>query len=79
MRALRNKTRRGVAQPGSVLAWGASGRPFKSARPDQFHNTECRGTDDSFCRSVRRPRPERKLPQCSFFYAWHTTAHSRDQ
>ena len=30
------QTRRGVAQPGSVLAWGASGRPFKSARPDQF-------------------------------------------
>ena len=30
------KTRRGVAQPGSVLAWGASGRPFKSARPDQY-------------------------------------------
>ena len=29
------QTRRGVAQPGSVLAWGASGRPFKSARPDQ--------------------------------------------
>jgi hypothetical protein len=27
-----------VAQPGSVLAWGASGRPFKSARPD--HNTK---------------------------------------
>ncbi len=27
---------RGVAQPGSVLAWGASGRPFKSARPDQY-------------------------------------------
>ena len=26
---------RGVAQPGSVLAWGASGRPFKSAHPDQ--------------------------------------------
>jgi hypothetical protein len=26
---------RGVAQPGSALAWGASGRPFKSARPDQ--------------------------------------------
>ena len=25
---------RGVAQPGSVLAWGASGRRFKSARPD---------------------------------------------
>src|SRR5881397_2359025 len=25
---------RGVAQPGSALAWGASGRPFESARPD---------------------------------------------
>ena len=25
---------RGVAQPGSALAWGASGRQFKSARPD---------------------------------------------
>ncbi len=27
-------TSRGVAQPGSALAWGARGRPFKSARPD---------------------------------------------
>lgn len=27
-------TNRGVAQPGSVLAWGASGRRFKSFRPD---------------------------------------------
>jgi hypothetical protein len=26
--------RRGVAQPGSALAWGASGRWFKSSRPD---------------------------------------------
>lgn len=26
---------RGVAQLGSVLAWGASGRRFKSYRPDQ--------------------------------------------
>ena len=25
---------RGVAQPGSALAWGASGRLFKSGRPD---------------------------------------------
>ena len=31
-----NRACRGVAQPGSVLAWGASGRPFKSARPDQI-------------------------------------------
>ena len=28
--------RRGVAQPGSALAWGARGRWFKSSRPDQF-------------------------------------------
>jgi hypothetical protein len=27
---------RGVAQPGSVLAWGASGRRFKSGRPDHI-------------------------------------------
>ena len=27
---------RGVAQPGSALAWGASGRGFKSRRPDWF-------------------------------------------
>jgi hypothetical protein len=26
---------RGVAQPGSALVWGASGRGFKSRRPDQ--------------------------------------------
>ena len=29
-------TCRGVAQPGSALAWGASGRGFKSRRPDQI-------------------------------------------
>ena len=26
---------RGVAQPGSALAWGARGREFESRRPDQ--------------------------------------------
>ncbi len=26
---------RGVAQPGSALAWGARGRKFESSRPDQ--------------------------------------------
>ena len=31
-----------MAQPGSVLAWGASGRGFKSRRPDQQHSAECR-------------------------------------
>jgi hypothetical protein len=25
---------RGVAQPGSALEWGSSGRPFESGRPD---------------------------------------------
>ena len=27
-------SRRGVAQPGSALAWGARGREFESRRPD---------------------------------------------
>ena len=40
-----NMKYRGVAQPGSVLAWGASGRPFKSARPD--HNKKARESRDS--------------------------------
>ena len=31
-------TVRGVAQPGSVLAWGARGRVFESHRPDQQIN-----------------------------------------
>ena len=30
------KHRRGVAQPGSALAWGARGRRFESFRPDQI-------------------------------------------
>ena len=31
---------RDVAQPGRALAWGARGRQFKSARPDQyFHDS----------------------------------------
>src|SRR5881628_2848517 len=30
-----NSHLRGVAQPGSVPAWGAGGREFKSRRPDQ--------------------------------------------
>ena len=27
---------RGVAQPGSALAWGVRGRMFESSRPDHF-------------------------------------------
>jgi hypothetical protein len=34
-----NNDIRGVAQSGSVLAWGASGRRFKSCRPDQKKQT----------------------------------------
>ena len=32
------RTDRGVAQPGSALHWGCSGRRFKSCRPDHFSN-----------------------------------------
>ena len=28
---------RGIAQPGSALVWGTSGRRFKSGYPDQFN------------------------------------------
>ncbi len=31
----KQKPVRGVAQPGSVLAWGARGREFKSRHPDK--------------------------------------------
>jgi hypothetical protein len=31
-----NPRPRGVAQPGSVRAWGARGRRFESSRPDQY-------------------------------------------
>ena len=31
-----SNSRRDVAQPGRALAWGARGRQFKSARPDQW-------------------------------------------
>ena len=33
---------RGVAQFGSALDWGSSGRRFKSCRPDHFSDTEQR-------------------------------------
>ena len=34
---------RDVAQPGRALAWGARGRQFKSARPDQSLIKQLRG------------------------------------
>ena len=37
---------RDVAQPGRALAWGARGRQFKSARPDQFKTKRLRVTSD---------------------------------
>ena len=33
---------RGVAQPGSVLAWGARGRVFESHRSDQNIEMTCK-------------------------------------
>ena len=36
MQPLKFSQNRGVAQPGSVLAWGARGRVFESHRPDQL-------------------------------------------
>ncbi len=36
LRRARAVNRRDVAQPGRALAWGARGRQFKSAHPDQF-------------------------------------------
>ncbi len=43
---------RGVAQPGSALAWGASGRWFKSSRPDHLKAAESLGKP-----GVLRPSP----------------------
>ncbi len=34
-----NPVHRGVAQPGSALVWGTSGRRFKSSRPDQLDSS----------------------------------------
>ena len=34
--AIDQDTIRGVAQPGSALAWGARGQRFESARPDHL-------------------------------------------
>src|SRR5690606_26648165 len=36
MLAIMRGSCRGVAQPGSALAWGARGREFESRRPDQL-------------------------------------------
>src|SRR5256714_4648670 len=43
-------SRRDVAQPGRALAWGARGRQFKSARPDQFLAEKCRVPNRRNCR-----------------------------
>ena len=36
-----NVRSRGVAQPGSALAWGARGREFESHRSDHFIDNRC--------------------------------------
>jgi hypothetical protein len=57
-----------VAQPGSVLAWGASGRPFKSARPDQYKKLMDSGFHElfSFCMPVWKLDNVAKMSQ--FFF-----------
>ena len=67
---------RGVAQPGSALEWGSSGRRFKSGRPDR----------DGGHTVLRLLRPERKspvrwvqhpgLPTIALSTASRTTSHS---
>ncbi|MEY3476117.1 MAG: hypothetical protein RLY65_517, partial [Pseudomonadota bacterium] len=39
---------RGVAQPGSALAWGARGREFESRRPDHVTNKKGQSSDWPF-------------------------------
>jgi hypothetical protein len=44
---------RGVAQPGSALAWGARGRKFESCRPDQLNQrVAIQGTATTFDRGT---------------------------
>ena len=52
---------RGVAQPGSALAWGARGRRFKSSRPDQYQYPE------STTRSVGRHENIPSASDADFF------------
>ncbi len=49
---------RGVAQSGSVLDWGSSGRWFKSSRPDFFYFSA--GHGPAFRKAARsgNPAPE---------------------
>ena len=44
---------RGVAQSGSALEWGSSGRPFKSGRPDQEEDgRRCAAVGHSFISGI---------------------------
>jgi DNA-binding transcriptional MerR regulator len=66
---------RGVAQPGSVPAWGAGGREFKSRRPDQFSSVAVSrappGASRAFLHPVRcqcnqaEERRSRRLPSAA--------------
>jgi hypothetical protein len=54
---LHAKPCRDVAQPGRALAWGARGRQFKSARPDQLFVSSLPSTvSQNFCRRPRAPQ-----------------------
>src|SRR6185312_15417085 len=49
------ETKYGYAQPGRALAWGARGRQFKSARPDQFRYPQQLLLQDSRGRPTEHP------------------------
>jgi hypothetical protein len=57
--------RRDVAQPGRALAWGARGRQFKSARPDQFLTCENRINSTVTRGRVLNCRPRAPQGQCA--------------
>ena len=61
---------RGVAQPGSALAWGARGREFESRRPDQIQEKEMTSVVSFFiaCRPQDSPlrRRTRSRPVNAF-------------
>src|SRR5216684_4802726 len=70
---------RGVAQPGSALAWGASGRWFKSSRPDSprpliFLTLSGRSEASSFGKMAAGSKLVAKVP---FFRSGTTGAGAR--
>jgi hypothetical protein len=63
---------RGVAQTGSALAWGASGRRFKSGRPDQKWFNDQTVTHMRFSKNIRclRRGPHNKVSKEEMKNIW---------